>query len=185
MKALFRIRRVLLLATWVLLAAALTLPLVSSHLNTHAQAPKSGMWRPTGSMITARQAFTATLLHNGTVLVAGGVNSPNGSQASAELYNPRSGTWRPTGAMATARYLHTATLLHDGTVLVVGGLSRGSVLASAELYDPRSGTWRATGSMTTDRAAHTATLLRNGTVLVTGGVNNNIDTLASAELFSR
>src|SRR6266480_340416 len=59
----------------------------------------------TGSLATARNGHTATLLPNGKVLVAGGGNN------SAELYDPVSGTWSATGSFATARTFHTATLL--------------------------------------------------------------------------
>ncbi len=48
-------------------------------------------WVPTGSMITARELHTATLLQSGKVLVAGGDN--RGYLSSAELYDPSSGTW--------------------------------------------------------------------------------------------
>src|SRR5437016_13655333 len=41
----------------------------------------------TGSLATAREFHTATLLPNGKVLVAGGVDS-SGFLASAELYDP-------------------------------------------------------------------------------------------------
>src|SRR3990170_4104235 len=96
-------------------------------------------WTATGSMAAARDGHTATLLPDGTVLVAGGVGT-SGELASAELYDPRSGTWVPTGNMIETRFTHTATLLRDGTVLVAGGFSgggSGSTPASAELYDPR------------------------------------------------
>ena len=58
----------------------------------------------TGSLATARERHTATLLPNGKVLVAGGYND-SGHLASAELYDPASGTWTATGSLATARYL--------------------------------------------------------------------------------
>ena len=74
--------------------------------------------RATGSMATARCLHTATLLPNGKVLVAGGVD---GVLSSAELYDPASGTWSATGSMGTARDYHTATLLPNGQVLVAGG----------------------------------------------------------------
>ncbi|MGA7273695.1 MAG: kelch repeat-containing protein, partial [Candidatus Udaeobacter sp.] len=122
----------------------------------------------TGSLTTAREQHTATLLPNGQVLVAGGEGT-SGYLSSAELYDPASGTWTATGSLTTARDLHTATLLPNGQVLVAGGIGTSVDLSSAELYDPASGTWTATGSLTTARFEHTATLLPNGKVLVAGG----------------
>ena len=82
--------------------------------------PASGTWTGTGSLNTARDEHTATLLQNGMVLVAGGFDSIIVS-ASAELYDPASGTWTATGSLNTARSSHTATLLQNGMVLVAGG----------------------------------------------------------------
>src|SRR5437868_7051110 len=132
----------------------------------------------TGSLATARNGHTATLLPNGKVLVAGGQNG-NSILTSAELYDPASGTWSATGSLATARAFHTATLLPNGKVLVAGGGNN-----SAELYDPASGTWSATGNLATARAFHTATLLLNGKVLIVAGQGNSAPfVLASAELY--
>ena len=64
--------------------------------------PASGTWTATGSLATARSSHTATLLPNGKVLVAGGIDSVI-ALASAELYDPASGTWTATGSLATAR----------------------------------------------------------------------------------
>ncbi len=145
--------------------------------------PSTGTWTTTGSMHTAREQHTATLLQNGQVLVAGGKNLSCCVLASAELYDPSTGTWTTTGSMSTTRDLHTATLLSNGQVLVAGGGNTGCcVLASAELYDPSTGTWTTTGSMSTTRDLHTATLLSNGQVLVAGGLGP--DFLASAELYN-
>jgi Galactose oxidase, central domain/Kelch motif len=47
--------------------------------------PASGTFTATGSMTTARDSFTATLLPNQKVLIAGGANAA-GSLSSAELY---------------------------------------------------------------------------------------------------
>ena len=58
-----------------------------------------------GQPATARYAHTATLLPNGKVLVAGGLDSNFNHLASAELYDPASGTWTATGSLDTARYL--------------------------------------------------------------------------------
>ncbi len=82
----------------------------------------SGTWANTGSLNTARTDHTATLLPNGQVLVAGGLDASSTPLASAELYNPATGTWTATGSMSDARQGHTATLLPNGEVLVVGGI---------------------------------------------------------------
>src|SRR6266550_2840859 len=138
-------------------------------------------WTTTGSLATARAAHTATLLPNGKILVAGGVDS-SGIPASAELYDPATGTWSATGSLATARQSHTATLLLNGKVLVAGGVNISGFLASAELYDPATGIWSATRSLAAARLFHTATLLPNGKVLVAGGQNSS-GVLASAEFY--
>jgi Galactose oxidase, central domain/Kelch motif len=135
--------------------------------------PRTEEWSATGSMTTARSGHTATLLADGTVLVAGssGPDDVANAEASAELYDPSSGTWSATGSMVESRAGHTATLLRDGTVLVAGGYGG---TRSAELYDPGTRTWRATGAMPQAHAAHTATLLPDGNVLVVGGVRMGV-----------
>ena len=138
-------------------------------------------------MITGRWMAKATLLGNGTVLIAGGnvpfaLGGTGTTLASAELYNPATGTFSAAGSMTTARQEDTTTLLPNGTVLVTGGAAAPGLvpLASAELYNPVTGTFSLTGSMTTTRIDHTATLLLSGAVLVTGGNLGD----PSAELYS-
>jgi len=58
--------------------------------------PASGIWTGTGSLQQGRERFTATVLQNGKVLVAGGdfydgVNA--GVLTESELYDPALGTW--------------------------------------------------------------------------------------------
>jgi len=141
------------------------------------------LWTVAGAMADMRSFFTATLLPNGKVLAAGGVNGI-GYLASAELYDPSRGIWSATAPMANGRYMHTATLLPNGKVLIAGGYNGiGPYLRGAELYDPTSGTWTSTGSMATARFGATATLLPNGKVLIAGGFNNNDQVLSSTELY--
>jgi hypothetical protein len=132
--------------------------------------PASGTFSATGEMVTSRAGQTATLLANGTVLIAGGWTGSS-AIASAELYDPATGSFTLTGNMSAARTEHTATELPDGRVLITGGLNvtNPSGSSTAEIYDPATASFVATGSMTVARALHTATLLPNGTVVVVGG----------------
>src|SRR5207245_2455497 len=96
--------------------------------------PSTGTWSLTGSLKTARYYRTATLLSDGTVLVATGYNS-NGVLASAERYSPATGRWSSAGSLAVARRGAMAALLQDGRVLVAGGDGDGA-LRSGEVFGP-------------------------------------------------
>ena len=151
----------------------------SSLVSAELYNPATGTWARTGSMKFGRENFTATLLRNGQVLVAGGFNNCDddfcSDTSSAELYNPAAGKWAQTGSMQGAREQQSATLLPDGEVLVAGGLNEGGSCcgqfeySSAELYNPATGTWAPTASMAAKHAGQTATLLPGGWVLVAGG----------------
>jgi hypothetical protein len=148
---------------------------------------QTGTVAAAGSLNTARDSHTASLLFTtGQVLVAGG-SSAGAILKSAELYDPASQTWTATGAMNSNRFRHTATVLQDGTVLVTGGQSSNSslsVLNTAELYDPVAKTWTLVGPMRKAREYQTATLLADGTVLIAGGIGNTGATLNSAEIYN-
>ncbi len=160
--------------------------LIATNFAMQLDAQMQGSFSPAGNLTTVRTGHTATLLTNGTVLIAGGYATLAGWPvwASAEIFDPVGTTFTATGSMASPRSGHTATLLPDGQVLIVGGyadLTSGTFtvpLASAELYDPSAGSFTATGSMATARYFHAATLLNNGKVLITGGSGD-----ASAELY--
>ena len=152
--------------------------------------PATGTFTPTGSMATARQDHTATLLGDGRVLIAAGYTGDfRVGQTTAELYDPATGTFTATPTnLTTGRGQHTATALADGRVLIAGGFTQfpGPGVVSAELYDPSTGTFTPTGAMHDPRGWHTATLLNNGTVLVAGGFTafpSTGETLASAETY--
>lgn len=131
----------------------------------------------------ARFAHTATLLMDGSVLVAGGATL-SGSLASTERLVAGSAAWHSSGALAAARSYHTATLLASGKVLVAGGQSGTTVLGSAELYNPSTGTWSSAGTLNTPRAHHAAVLLSTGQVMVIGGTSGTgSTTLATPEIY--
>lgn len=145
--------------------------------------PVTGKWLRAGSMTVPREQQTATMLPDGDVLVAGGLNQGGTSgftrtYASAELYNPIFGTWSSTGSMDQARAGQTATLIDGGWVLVTGGGT-----STSEIYEPDLGSWVPTGSLGVARTDQTATLLPDGDVLVAGGTGSDEEPLQSAEVY--
>jgi len=70
---------------------------------------------------TARIYHTATLLNNGTVVIAGGETGSAVYTNGGELFNPAGGTFTTTSSLNYARAFQTATLLNNGMVLVAGG----------------------------------------------------------------
>ena len=129
----------------------------------------------TATMTTARESYTATLLLNGQVLIAGGFNDNSDCLDTAEVYDPVANKFTPlTATMTTPRCDPAATLLPNGMVLITGGGYDGDTYNTAELYDPMANTFTAlSATMTSVRSGHTATLLPNGLVLLTGGVQGS------------
>ncbi len=141
----------------------------------------SGLWSLTGSMAQSRQGHSATLMNDGTVLIAGGDDGANPLN-SAEIYDPSAGIFTDTANMAEPRERFTATPLQDGRVLVAGGGGNSPRLSSAEIYDPQNATWTPAGEMSTGRLKHAATPLQDGRVLVVGGLGVG-QFLSSAEIY--
>jgi len=169
------------------LPKAAVLALLCASLTILASTPfaQEGTFVPTGSLGGPRESHTATLLNNGTVLIAGG-DTGLVFPAIAEVYDPATGIFAPTGSMTDARDGHTATLLNNGTVLIAGGSTNTGNSATAELYDPTTGMFTPTSSMNAARESHTATLLGNGKVLIAGGNAKAVIpgiSLASAEVY--
>ena len=127
----------------------------------------------------ARRGCTATPLHGGSVLVAGGLASA--ALAVVQIFDPRTGGWYDAAPMNCPRYNHAAVALPDGRVLVTGGMSATQPLASAEIYDPREDDWELVAPMSGPRRDHAAALLDGFDVLVTGGFFEA--PLASVEIF--
>ncbi|GAC1473834.1 MAG: hypothetical protein PVSMB3_09720 [Candidatus Dormibacteraceae bacterium] len=96
--------------------------------------PATDSWSRAAPMLNGREAFSATLLANGHVLVAGGYG-PESVVTSGEVYDPTANRWAATADMKLARAGHIATLLRNGSVLVIGGFFLGN-MRSAELYTP-------------------------------------------------
>lgn len=146
--------------------------------------PTANTFTTTGNFITSRYSETATLLNDGSVLVAGGFGTSGSYLASAELFIPSTGMFSATGNLSTAKLGHTATLLNSGRTLITGGTAGGttSFLNVTEIYDPVAKTFVTAGNVTTKRSSHSAVRLNGGSVLVIGG-QNSIEDTGTAELF--
>jgi hypothetical protein len=151
--------------------------------------PSNNSWTESfGGPPDARQFHTATLLTDGSVVVAGGVG-----EKSAERYRPNSDTWTRIGSLSFEHSggpagqlprAATAVRLPNGRVLVVGGPSSDR-RAGAEILNPTWGVWAPSApQINTPRAAHASVLLNDNRVLVAGGIPGGSNTAtASAELF--
>ncbi len=166
------------------------LPIVSSESDIVATAelfdPVTETSAFVGSLATARAQHAATLLNDGRVLVAGGLDATGTPLASTEIYSPASGAWTAGPPMSTARELPSATLLADGRVLVAGGSNASGVLATTEIFDPVANSWTTAETMISPRVLHSATLLGDGRVLAAGGLSGAGTGTASssAELYN-
>ncbi|MEP7122451.1 MAG: kelch repeat-containing protein [Byssovorax sp.] len=147
--------------------------------------PATGLWTKAAKLHHARRAHTATLLPDGTLLVAGGTTGGKddgtaaGTQlATSEIYDPVTDTWRELSSpLITARTFHTAALVPGGAVLLFGGLD-GTGSASRQVEGYFEGAWQALDPLLIDRFQHASAMLDDGRVLVSGGVHQ-----ATAELY--
>lgn len=102
--------------------------------------PRTGKFSAVGRMARPHYLATATLLNDGTVLVAGGWNLKGPvvvGMRDAEVFDPGSGTFSKVEPLHVGRLEGSATLLKSGRVLMTGGIDNESdVTATSELYDP-------------------------------------------------
>ncbi|WP_353619961.1 kelch repeat-containing protein [Comamonas sp. JC664] len=143
-------------------------------------------WIATTPALTARSNATATQIHMGLVMVAGGRVS-GAITNSVELYNPATQAWTPTGAMNAVRTGHTLTPLPYGRVLVANGQTAGPLnipLNTAEIYSRATGTWTAAPAGVRTRTEGKAVMLTSNKVLITGGIGSgSTGAIGAADVF--
>jgi len=106
--------------------------------------PSTERFVAAGEMSRQRDNHSATLLPDGTVLIAGGENGVGfpGTTTTVESYNPSTGRFEVLGNMIVPRAAQTATLLPNGTVLLAGGYGSPEIgfwltpMPYAEIYTP-------------------------------------------------
>jgi len=141
-----------------------------------------------GVLLVSRARHSATLLDNGTVLIAGGQAtsgpSAGGMAAAAEIFNPVTATFTPTAALIAPRRGHSAVLLPDGNVLLAGGEDNAGAVGAFETFNAGTGLFQSSGPMVVPRGGSTATWLpEQATVFVAGGWGPSAASWNSAEYF--
>jgi hypothetical protein len=138
--------------------------------------PAIDTWKPTTwPLAIARYGHTATLLHDGKVLLLGGYTAQDSTGAfpqsnfvlTSDTFDPGGNTGISVVFSDVPRVEHTATLLANGMVLIVGSAYASN--ADSVLFDPQNTEHFVSTGMPMDRCLHTATLLKDGRVLIAGG----------------
>ena len=151
------------------------------HSSSEQFDPATGKFVKGSDMGSVRVEHSATLLADGSVLIAGGRDGASVTLATSERFVPGTaagqGSFSAEAALGTARRGHAATMLPDRSVLVTGGFSGSgtAMLSSAEVFTTAGGFVSVSSTMTTARAEHATVLLETGKVLIVGG--------SSAELY--
>src|SRR5262249_47739130 len=139
-------------------------------------------------MSTSREFATATLLANGKVLIAGGLDGPedNPVTQTTDIFDPTTDTFTPGPNMSSAREHAAAVALSNGTVLIAGGDSGDSTaLSSTDLYNSSTNTFNSGGgpAMNHPRTQLMATTLYTGDAVFAGGENQSASD-NTAEVYS-
>jgi DNA-binding winged helix-turn-helix (wHTH) protein len=125
---------------------------------------------------------TATLLQDGTVLIAGGWRGPADAQVfdGALRYRPGDAGLtlaHPTGHPYIRAAGATATLISDGRVVFAGGHRDHAVpgspeapLATTLIYNPTTASSDAGPPLGVARVGHSATLIHDDTIVIAGGM---------------
>ncbi len=136
--------------------------------------PRSNTWTscPPSPLGIGRIWNTATMLNDGSILIAGG--DGNRDTRMAEIFNPFTYSWSLAGQLVLNRFAHRAARLPDGKVMIVGGATLGSspqAIPLTEVFDPLTRTWSAGPSLPEPRKSASLVQFPNGQMLLAGGTD--------------
>jgi hypothetical protein len=143
-----------------------------------------------------RYQHMQTLLNDGSVLLAGGLDATTGILSSATRFFPETGIFIAQGNLNSPRVEASMSPLirNSEKALITGGLTESGVLSSTELFttDPAAGCvptpTASTGcfSMSTSlnrpRWGHNSAMLEDGSILILGGFEGGSQTTPRDEL---
>ncbi|MHC5029345.1 MAG: Ig-like domain-containing protein [Planctomycetota bacterium] len=144
-------------------------------------APSATLWRAATEVFSAQLGMpfhehifgAGTVLPDGRLFVAGGVNSPQ----AVTIWDPQFGFIQGINQMATERSFATATAFGDGRVLIVGGFDltgAPTVQETLDVFFPIGATGKffpATDIKLPEPTSHHAAALGpDGAVWITGGI---------------
>lgn len=121
------------------------------------------------AMLDPRAHHTATLLEDGRVLLAGGLNGTR-ELGTTEIFDPRTETFVAGPTLASPRSHHTAVRVGRAVVAVIGGRGASGVLSTIEFVNLDTNQIVAGPALTTGRSHAVAALVPGkDAVMVAGG----------------
>jgi hypothetical protein len=144
--------------------------------------PDSASWSALDSQPLARWGHTATLLPDGSVLIAGGETLDGPSIALERFDLIANGFSMLRSTLASPRKQHIAAALADGRVLIAGGSDGANDLTSTELFGAFSDSVTPGPVLREPRSAFSAAELIGGRFLLIGGSSAGTD-LATSLIF--
>lgn len=126
-----------------------------------------------GCMVAIRYDHTATLLPDGTVFVAGGIDANSNVLGSSEIYDPAAERFSP-GVALPSQTQHTATFLSTSTVSLIAGPSPAAFGQKVTLV--------ATVSVATGTPSGKVTFFDGSSAIGTSPVNSGSASLETSSL---
>lgn len=146
--------------------------------------PTTGLWSAASALPAVPLAeHTATVMSDGTVVVAGGRTTGGAAQNAYYLYT---GSWLlPPRTLNQARYGHTATYFAGDYIVVAGGTDGTNSLFTTEIFNYALQLWTVGPSMSVGRAEHAAVTLSSNQAMFIGGYDKvSGNALASVDIFT-